>query len=122
MKRIALCLLCVLAFFIGRGYSQTVYTTVTIANGTAALGTGAINSGTCASVVTISAPGTLSTDNIIADFNTDPTGVTGYSPTSGGILTIIKYPGLNTVSFKVCNSTTLPITPGPITLNWRVPR
>jgi len=96
--------------------------TQTIANGTAALGTGAITSGTCATVVTSSATGVATTDNIIADFNADPTATTGYSPTSNGMLTIIKYPTANNVNFKVCNNTASSITPGAITLNWRVVR
>lgn len=96
--------------------------TVTIANGTAALGTSLITSGACASVVTISASGVATTDNIMADFNTDPTGVTGYAPTAGGILTIFKYPTANNVNFKVCNNSASSITPGAITLNWRVVR
>lgn len=96
--------------------------TYTIANGTSALGTGAISSGACATVVTTSATGTATTDNIMADFNADPTGVTGYAPSSSGMLTIIKYPTSNNVNFKVCNNTAGSITPGAITLNWRVVR
>lgn len=94
----------------------------TVANGTAALGTSAISSGACATVVTSTATGTATTDNIQADFNADPTGVTGYAPSATGILTIIKYPTTNTVNFKVCNNTGASITPGAITLNWRVMR
>ena len=96
--------------------------TATIANGTSTLGTGAISSGTCATVVTTSATGTAATDNIMADFNADPTGVTGYIPSANGMLTIIKYPTTNNVNFKVCNNTAASITPGAITLNWRVVR
>lgn len=97
-------------------------TTQTVASGTAALGTGAISSATCASVITVAATGVLTTDNIQADFNADPTGVTGYSPTTSGILTIFKYPTAGNVNFKVCNNTSGSITPGAITLNWRVVR
>lgn len=96
--------------------------TVTIANGTSALATGAITSATCATVVTTSATGTATTDNIMADFNADPTGVTGYAASASGMLTIIKYPTANNVNFKVCNNTSGSITPGAITLNWRVVR
>lgn len=96
--------------------------TRTIANGTSALGTGAITSGACATVVTTSATNTATTDNIIADFNADPTGVTGYAASANGMLTIIKYPTANNVNFKVCNNTASSITPGAITLNWRVVR
>lgn len=96
--------------------------TVTIANGTSALATGAITSGTCATVVTTTATGTATTDNIMADFNADPTSTTGYAPSSSGMLTIIKYPTSGNVNFKVCNNTTSSITPGAVTLNWRVVR
>jgi hypothetical protein len=36
------------------------------------------------------------------------------------MLTIISYATANTVNFKVCNNTTGSITPGAISLNWRV--
>jgi hypothetical protein len=97
-------------------------TTNTIASGTAVLGTSLIASGACATAVTVVATGVAVTDNIMADFNADPTGVVGYQPSANGILTIIKYPTLNNVNFKVCNNTGAGITPGAITLNWRVVR
>lgn len=97
-------------------------TTVTIANGTAALGTAAIASGACAVAVTSTATGTATTDDIVADFNGDPTGTTGYIPSSSGMLTIIKWPTANNVNFKVCNNTSASVTPGAVTLNWRVVR
>lgn len=96
--------------------------TQTIASGTAALGTTSISSATCATVVTVSASGVATTDNIMADFNADPTSTTGYSPSSSGMLTIVKYPTANNVNFKVCNNTSGSITPGSVTLNWRVTR
>lgn len=93
-----------------------------IASGTSALGTSAISSGACATVVTTAATGTLTTDVISASFNGDPTAVTGYVPSSSGMLTIISYPTADNVNFKVCNNTASSITPGAITLNWRVAR
>ena len=93
-----------------------------IANGTAALGTSAVPSGACATAVTSAAVGAAATDNIEADFNADPTSTTGYSPSPAGMLTIIKYPTANAVNFKVCNNTGSSVTPGAITLNWRVMR
>lgn len=96
--------------------------TTTIASGTATLGTSAISSASCATVVTVSATGVLSTDDIMADFNADPTSTTGYAPSTSGTLTIIKYPTANNVNFKVCNSTVSSITPGAVVLNWRVTR
>ena len=94
----------------------------TVASGTSALGTSAISSATCATVVTTSATGTATTDVITAGFNGDPTGVTGYVPLTSGMLTIIAYPTADNVNFKVCNNTSASITPGAITLNWRVAR
>lgn len=96
--------------------------TTTIATGTSALGTGAISSATCASVVTTAATNVATTDVILAGFNGDPTAVTGYTPATTGMLTIVAYPSANNVNFKVCNNTGSSITPGAITLNWRVSR
>jgi hypothetical protein len=96
--------------------------TQTIASGTSALGTGAIPSAACATVVTTTATGTAITDSVIASFNADPTAVTGYIPLTTGMLTIIAYPTSNNVNFKVCNNTSSSVTPGAITLNWRVVR
>ena len=96
--------------------------TTTIASGTSALGTGAISSGACASAVTTTATNAATTDVINWGFNGDPTGVTGYAPTADGMLTIIAYPSSGNVNFKVCNLTANSITPGAITLNWRVQR
>lgn len=93
-----------------------------IAKGTAALGTGAISSGACASAVTVSATGVVTTDSIATTFNADPTSTTGYTPSTGGMLTIIPYPTANNVNFKVCNNSSSSITPGAVTLNWSVNR
>jgi trimeric autotransporter adhesin len=93
-----------------------------IASGTSSLGTSAISSGACATVVTSTATGTATTDTIGWGFNGDPTGVTGYAATANGMLTIIAYPSSGNVNFKVCNNTSASVTPGAITLNWRVAR
>jgi hypothetical protein len=94
----------------------------TIASGTVALGTSAIASGSKASTVTVAATGVATTDTIEWAFNADPTAVTGYTPSANGMLTIICYPTTNNVNFVVCNNTGASITPGAITLNWRVSR
>lgn len=96
--------------------------TTNIANGTAAMGTGAISSGTCATVVTVSATGVATTDVITATPNADPTAVTGYAPSASGSLYIQAYPTANNVNFKVCNNTSGSITPSALTLNWKVVR
>lgn len=107
---------------LGNALSSAGGVSSTIASGTSALGTGAIGSATCATVVTTSAPNTATTDVVTASFNGDPTAVTGYVPLTSGMLTIIAYPTSGNVNFKVCNNTAGSITPGAIALNWRVVR
>lgn len=97
-------------------------TTQTVASGTAALGTSAIASAAKATTVTVSAAGVASTDALIWGFNSDPTSTTGYAPSTSGMLTIIAYPSSDNVNFVVCNNTGASITPGAVTLNWRVVR
>jgi hypothetical protein len=102
--------------------------TRTIASGTAALGTSALASGKCygdssqPAVVTATATGTLTTDVLTAGFNGDPHAVTGYIPSTSGMLTILVYPTADTANFMVCNNTSASITAGAVTLNWRVVR
>lgn len=96
--------------------------TRTVASGAKALATSSISSAACSSAQTDTATGTLTTDAIVASFNGDPTAVTGYVPLTTGMLTIIAYPTADTVNFKVCNNTASSITPGAITINWRVVR
>ena len=96
---------------------------VVIASGTAAMNTAAVGSGACETVVTVSATGVATTDTIQVGFNGDPTAVTGYGASAtGAVLTIYPYPTSGNVNFKVCNSTSGSITPGSLTLNWRVAR
>lgn len=95
---------------------------ITIGSGTAALGTSAISSATCAAAVTVSATGVATTDVISFTPNADITAVTGYAPATAGGLSIYPYPTANNVNFKVCNWSTGSITPGAVTLNWRVVR
>lgn len=95
---------------------------ILIAHGAKALATSAISSGTCTTAQTDTATGTATTDAVIASFSADPTSTTGYSPSITGMLAIIAYPTANTVNFKVCNNTAASITPGAITINWRVVR
>lgn len=94
----------------------------TIFAGTKALATSAISSGACTSAQTTAATGVLTTDVIEATFSADPSGVTGYAPTTGGMLTLLIYPTANTINVKVCNNTSSSITPGAVTLNLRVSR
>jgi hypothetical protein len=103
--------------------SASATITQTIASGTAAMGTSAIASGACATVVTVSATGVATTDAISTGFNGDPTAVTGYGASAtGAVLSIYPYPTANSINFKVCNSSSASITPGALTLNFRVVR
>lgn len=102
--------------------STSATITRTVASGTLALATGAISSAACTSAQTASATGTLTTDVVTASFNGDPTAVTGYVPLTTGMLTIIVYPTADTFNAKVCNNTNSSVTPGAITLNFRVVR
>jgi hypothetical protein len=96
--------------------------TRTIATGTATLGTGAISANTCASTVTVTATGAATTDTINWTPNANISGVTGYGAGATDGLVIYPYPTSGNVNFKVCNATGTSITPGAVTLNWRVPR
>ena len=96
--------------------------TQTISSGTATLGTSAIASAACASVVTVTATGVATTDTISFTPNGSIKAVTGYVPLTTGGLTVNAYPTSGNVNFDVCNWSTLSITPGAVTLNWRVTR
>lgn len=94
-----------------------------VASGSVALGTNAIASTACdTTAVGISASGVKSTDRLTVTANADISGVTGYVPSTNGILTVYTWPGTNTVNIKVCNSTSSSITPGAVTVNWGVSR
>jgi hypothetical protein len=90
--------------------------------GTIALGTTLIASGAKSAIISVAATGVLSTDNVIADFNADPSGVTGYAPSASGMLTIIKWCSAGFINFYQYNNTASSVTPGPVTLNYRVVR
>jgi hypothetical protein len=96
--------------------------TKTIASGTTALATNAIASGNCATTQTVAAPGVLSTDAIISSFNANVTGITGYTASTNGTLRVDVWPSSNNINITVCNNTAASITPGSVTLNWRVVR
>jgi hypothetical protein len=106
--------------------SGNATTMVRVWHGTAALGTNPIASAACSSETTAAAigvtPAGAHPDVVTVSWNGDPTGVAGYVPATTGALTIFAYPKTDAVGFKVCNYTGASITPGPITLNWRVSR
>lgn len=97
--------------------------TRTIASGTSTLSTKPIPPGRCATAVTEAAKDAASTDNLIVDDNaSDLSGITGYGVSANGTLTIYKRITPGQVNFTVCNPTRDTITPGPLTLQWRVVR
>lgn len=96
--------------------------TRTICSGTIALGTGAITTASAASTVTATCTGLASTDVIQLTSNVNIFGVTGYAPSASGILTISDFPTTNTINVVVVNNTAGTITPGALTLNYRVTR
>lgn len=95
---------------------------IMIAKGSSTMGTSAIASGSCATVVTGTATGAVTTDTLGKSFNTDVTGTTGYIPAVTGGLTIFDWISANQVNFKVCNFTSASITPGAVTINWNIVR
>ena len=96
--------------------------TRTIASGAASLGTSSISATACASLVTVAAAGVASTDAIIWTPNASLKAVTGFAPSTSGGLSISAYPTSGNVNFDVCNWSGASITPGAVTLNWRVVR
>lgn len=95
---------------------------ITVASGSTAMTTSPISSATCVGPTSASAVGTQTTDVVTASFNQNVNSVTGFVPLTTGMLTIFVYPTANNVNFKYCNNTAATITPGAITLNWRVIR
>lgn len=88
---------------------------VLIASGTASMPTGALTTNTCATVVTVTATGTLATDSIKWSYNAAPG-----SP--DGLLTITPYVVADNVKFLQCNPTSATQTPVAATINWEVVR
>jgi hypothetical protein len=96
--------------------------TQTIAAGATALGTTLITSGSCATVLTVAAANVASTDTIMITPNASIKAVTGYAPVTTGGLQITPYPTAGNVNFDQCNPTNASVTPGAVTINWRVVR
>jgi len=86
-----------------------------VASGTASMPTGSITAGGC-STVAVSASGVTPSDKIIWSPAVQRSAVSGYGPSGG--LHIDEWPTSNHVNFEVCNNTSTPITPGPLTINW----
>jgi hypothetical protein len=101
--------------------------TRTIAVGTATLGTTPIGANACAAAVQPTAStGSLttvaSTDTITWTPNADISGVTGYGKAGTDGLIIYPFASAGAVNFTVCNGTGTGITPGAVSLDWKVIR
>ncbi len=92
-----------------------------IAEGSTALNTAAIASTTC-NTTTAAAPGAVVGDVIVPTFRGSTAAVTGYAPVTTGNLTVRPYITGGTANFEVCNGTLASITPGALTIDWKVPR
>jgi hypothetical protein len=89
---------------------------LTIASGTARLGTSSIPANNCASAITVTATSVLTTDTLIVTSNAAP--ASNYAS-----LTLSNsYPASGSVNILVCNPTSESLLPGPTTVNWRVVR
>jgi len=98
--------------------SDTTGTGCFIANSATAL-TGAVAANTCETPITATATGAQTTDSVFVSPNTNPTAVMGYGP---GQLYVWWFVSLNTMNFIRCNPTAASITPGSLTMNWRILR
>ena len=91
---------------------------VLLASNGVALTTSAVAANTCVTATPITVTGTATTSGITTTFNSNPTGVTGWGSVGG--LVIRTWPTLNTINYAVCNQTASSITPGAISVNFRV--
>lgn len=91
-----------------------------------ALATTVITTGTCATAVTVTATGadptTPNFDTLTANFASDPSGVTGLAPSASGGLYVDSWLTANTVHLRECNNTGGSITPGAMSIVWKVIR
>jgi collagen type VII alpha len=109
--------------------STTATLAATIASGSLALATSTITSLGCqtitqGSVNSAAASNVVSTDTIQFTPNTSIKAIAGYQVSSSYNLPLIinAYPTAGYVNFDVCNGSSMSITPGALTINWRVVR
>jgi hypothetical protein len=86
-----------------------------IASGSSTLGSSAIASLACATVVTTAASGAATTDAVEWSFASAPA-------TADGLLEVTWYVTSGNVNWKVCNPTASSQTPSGLVVNWRVVR
>jgi hypothetical protein len=108
---------------LGNNLSATSGVPTIIASGQTAMPTGALSANTCsASATTATATGAATTDAFEVNYASDPTGVTGYGAGTNGGITIRAWATSNTINFKLCNETGSSVTPGALSVNWRLLR
>jgi hypothetical protein len=97
-----------------------------IQKGTLALPTTSIPSGGPCTVVSATATGADPTspnyDTVTVNLLGNTDAVTGYAPSTGGMLILKPYLTANTVNISVCNNTANPIVPGAASVIWKVTR
>ena len=94
-----------------------------IASGQTAMPTGSLAANSCsASATTATATGALTTDAMEINYASDPTGATGYGGGTSGGISIRYWITADTMNFKLCNETGSSITPGALSVNWRITR
>ena len=91
-------------------------------SGSQALGTTLIAANDCATPITVTATGIVTTDTVNVTANTDISVVTGYGYTSTDGLIVYWRPVTNGVIINQCNRTGAGITPGAVTVNILVVR
>ncbi len=74
------------------------------------------------SLKTVSVTGTLTTDTIEATVNGSLIATTGYIPSTNGMLGIYVYPTADNINADVVNNGTMGVTPGAVTLNYKITR
>jgi len=82
----------------------------TIASGSQALTTEEIADSACAALITVEAPGVLTTDVVDIGYNETPIGKTGYDPTTDE-LSIRAFPTADNINILVCNRTGAAVNP-----------
>lgn len=87
-----------------------------VASSNTAMGTAAIGSGACATTVTVTTTGALSTDNLIWNYATTPVG------SNHEYLKMNAWTEAGNIKFAVCNPTAGSLTPAGMTINWRLIR
>lgn len=93
---------------------------IILGSGQIDMNTSPVSAQSCATVVTVSIPGTVETSKIIWNASSSLNAVTGYAPTVNGGLTLAVYPSADNINFDQCNWSSSTITPGGITLNYEV--